>query len=339
MSPIVVCALAFFILAPNNSKANDGCLRTGDDIIATIYSAADQALGRGICTSRDVSDRFNRIERMISEITTSTSNEINRFITTADSQFRMYQKTVADLQDNINTLTADLNQVQTALRENTKWVRYVQLDNGEVVPRVYGTDILQEVDQEYKPTYVAAGNLVRKLNPVIDDGRAYEINRYNNSIASLRGKRVYRYYWSIPDVNRMLWASPQGSSIRSPTFNIFNNGYRMYIRIHPRQPTSSSVSLSVGIAPGENDQILDWPFQLKHYISVLDRSVMRKDINSKLLNPTKVCSYWSWMQPAPGQDNLGCTAMTFSSSRLLSNSYAYVENDVMLVRITVYLDN
>lgn len=317
----------------------DSCLRTSDDIVATIYNAADNALGRGFCTNREMSDRFNRLERMVSDISSSTSNEINRFISSADTQFRQYQKTVTDLQDTISALTADLNQVESTIRNSKQMVRFVRMENGNVIPRVFGTDVLQEVDQDYAPTYISAANLVRKLDgsTTLMDGRNYEISRYNNTISSLRGKRVYRYYWRVPNINRILWASSAGSSLRSPSFSIFNNGYRMYLRIHPRQPSSSSVSVSVGLAPGENDPVLDWPFKLSHYISVLDRSVLRKDINSKLLNPTKTCSYWSWMQPNPTQDNLGCTAMTFSSSRLLSSSF--MDDDSLIVRVTVYLDS
>ena len=97
-----------------------------------------------------MSDRFNRVERMISEISTSTTSEINRFISSADTQFRSYQKSVTELQSTIQTLTNDLSNMENFIRDNAKWAHWVRLASGDVVPSVYASDVLQEVDQKTK---------------------------------------------------------------------------------------------------------------------------------------------------------------------------------------------
>lgn len=105
-------------------------------------------------------------------------------------------------------------------------------------------------------------------------------------------------------------------SLRSPSFYIFTYGYMMYLRMYPRQ-NGQNVYIHVGltkvlfrirgsisydhivyctqvillflflpwILKGEYDEALEWPFTLRHRISVLDQSALPQDIISRVWDP------------------------------------------------------
>ncbi len=64
----------------------------------------------------------------------------------------------------------------------------------------------------------------------------------------------------------------------------------MYIRIYPKH-NGENFYIHVGVTQGEYDRMLEWPFKLKHFITVLDFSKDNpEDLNSRIWDPTELCS-------------------------------------------------
>ncbi|CAG0923673.1 unnamed protein product [Notodromas monacha] len=110
----------------------------------------------------------------------------------------------------------------------------------------------------------------------------------------------------------------------------------MYIRIYPRH-NNENFYIHVGLTQGEYDQLLPWPFKLKHFVTVLDLSQDKpEDLNSRLWDPKELCSGWNWRRPATG-DNYECVGLGFPIDLLKSRNY--IVDDSVVLRLTVFLDS
>jgi hypothetical protein len=148
-------------------------------------------------------------------------------------------------------------------------------------------------------------------------------------------QRVFTYYWRVRDMATKLSRWEPRRSIRSPSFYISPSGYKMYIRLYPRQ-NGKNIYLHVGLTKGEYDALLDWPFRLKHRISVLDqREDNIQDIHSRIWNPTVLCSGYNWKRPTVG-DNYECVGLGFPQEVLKSRDY--ILDNTIVIKLTVYLD-
>ncbi|KAF4531425.1 hypothetical protein B566_EDAN004193 [Ephemera danica] len=155
------------------------------------------------------------------------------------------------------------------------------------------------------------------------------------NVSSEPEQRVFTYYWRIRDMYTKLQRWESRRSIRSPSFYISPSSYKLYIRLYPRQ-NSKNVYLHVGLTRGEYDAMLDWPFKLKHRITVLDqREESVQDIFSRIWDPTVLCSGFNWKRPLAG-DNHECVGLGFPHEVLKSRNY--ILGNTMVVKLTVYLD-
>ena len=126
-------------------------------------------------------------------------------------------------------------------------------------------------------------------------------------------------------------------SLRSPSFYISPGGYRMYIRIYPRQ-NEENVYIHVGVTQGDFDDSLPWPFKLKHRVNILDQASPedgQEDISSRVWDPTVLCSGFNWQKPTSG-DNYECVGLGFAHSVIRSRHY--IRDDSIIIKLGVYLE-
>ncbi|KAG8226940.1 hypothetical protein J437_LFUL004658 [Ladona fulva] len=192
--------------------------------------------------------------------------------------------------------------------------------------------------------------------------REDEISRLNNTVhmepypeSPLKNTaspvhRVFTYYWRMHGIASKINSWDPRRSLRSPSFYITPNGYRMYLLVFPRQ-NYENFYVHVGITVGANDANLSWPFSLKHRIQLLDqvrtpsskkkrpliptRPMLPQDLASRVWNPALLCSASVWRRPLLG-DSTECVGLGYPHEMLKSRNYIY--NDSVVIKLTVYLE-
>lgn len=193
--------------------------------------------------------------------------------------------------------------------------------------------------------------------------REEELQRYNNTVhvelapaagpeaagntvaGCGSGQRVYTYYWRVRNMDYKMTGWNHRRSLRSPSFYVWPGGYRMYLRMYPRQ-SGENVYVHVGLTRGDHDANLPWPFRLRHRLAVLDQvSSMAStgpgsgpvDLVSRLWDPSQLCSGYNWQRPAAhSPDNYECVGLGFPQAVLRTRSY--VRQDSALLKLTVCLE-
>jgi hypothetical protein len=147
-----------------------------------------------------------------------------------------------------------------------------------------------------------------------------------------------RFYWRVGDIERKMTTWGQSRSLRSNSFYIFRYGYNMYMRIYPKH-NGENFYIHVGLSQGQYDQMLEWPFKLKHFVSVLDFSkdpTAAEDLNSRVWDPSELCSAWNWRRPRRG-DNYECVGLGFPIELLRTRKY--IVDDTVVIRLSVFLES
>lgn len=111
----------------------------------------------------------------------------------------------------------------------------------------------------------------------------------------------------------------------------------MYMRIFPRQE-EENFYIHAGITKGDFDDLLQWPFPLKHKVHILDQTKEGRtfeDIASRIWDPNKLCSEFNWQKPIKG-DNYECVGLGFPHDVL--HQREYIRKDTVVIKLTVYLD-
>ncbi|XP_046658494.1 TNF receptor-associated factor 6-A isoform X2 [Homalodisca vitripennis] len=171
-------------------------------------------------------------------------------------------------------------------------------------------------------------------NIVVRGPRDSEINQYNATIhIDQNGNNVFSYFWRIVEIRSKIVQQTQ-AVLRSPSFYV-NQQYRMYIKLLPHQD-KGSVYVHVGLTHGHYDNLLPWPFRLRHRVSVVDQTLQEpQDLASRIWDPTVLCSVSDWRQPLPTRDNDECVGFGFTQSTIFSQDY--VHNDSIILRLDVFL--
>ncbi|KAF0292838.1 TNF receptor-associated factor 6 [Amphibalanus amphitrite] len=166
--------------------------------------------------------------------------------------------------------------------------------------------------------------------------RYLEIGQYNDTVYEAEdGKQRYSYYWEINDFRTMMATWENHHSLRSPSFYVFRGGYRMYIRVFPSRQ-GGNVYLHTGLTQGEYDDQLQWPFEMRLRLSLLDHSSLQHDIRSRIWDPRRLCSRWNWQKPRR-RDNFECVGLGFPQSLL--DTQRFLLDGAVLIKLEVFLED
>ncbi|XP_068212023.1 TNF receptor-associated factor 2 [Palaemon carinicauda] len=284
------------------------CRISTRDLISTAQSTANRVL-QGVCNPRDLNDRFLTLEKQIAD------------------QFNVLKTMVLNIEDQLRTQDKQSKKHHGKLRQAIRAIRARQSaradglsgDSSDYIPG-------DSEDDDYRTDYGMPGEE--------ESPRLTEIYRYNSTMHQEEGHAVFTYYWRVNDITYKMNNWGWRRSLRSESFYIFQNGYRMYMRIFPNQG-GQNVYIHVGLTTGEHDATLEWPFKLKHRIKVVDHGYPVEDLTSRVWDPTQLCSGWNWRRPDSG-DNYECVGLGFAQKDLRSRNY--IHDDSIVIKLTVFLN-
>ncbi|XP_043283757.1 uncharacterized protein [Venturia canescens] len=277
-------------------------------------------------TSETLENRFERLEKLLSDRLSELRELIVRSMTKSDNNFP-------------ETNEAEAMRTKVAYAKRNR-LRESLIDVGE---------------NEFE--HGNANNLgifVRQL----------EIDRYNDTVHEEKQRKVYTFYWRVSNLSEKLSKWETGRSERSSSFYVADAGYSMYLRFTPKYFPDGTIFISVGLTAGFNDSKILWPFPLPVRIEILDLTPRMndspKDRSSRLWDPATVCSSYFWGRPRrritedESPDNPECVGLSvprqllttsnnkrtnfFPSHFLPTRSTGkYISNDSLFVKLTVYL--
>ncbi|RZB40745.1 hypothetical protein BDFB_006151, partial [Asbolus verrucosus] len=135
-----------------------------------------------------------------------------------------------------------------------------------------------------------------------------EISRFNGTIFTLKGEKVYTYYWQIPKIGPILHKN--GIHMRSSDLYVL--GHQLCIQLYPNHLNSNY--LGIQLRPSSS-------FWKKHRFTILDQFDSSKDIRSQILGG--VSSYESIYR--------------IPYEKLKERKYLY--NDTIIIKLTIYLNS
>ena len=152
--------------------------------------------------------------------------------------------------------------------------------------------------------------------------------------ASLASTHNGALLWRIPEVRQRIRDAKVGHvhSIYSPPFYTGRNGYKMCIRAYLNGDGSGEgthLSIFFVLMKGEYDPLLQWPFESKVSLILVDQDHMKHLIQTFKPNPQS-CSF----QKPKTDMNVASGCPEFADLSILENP-SYVKDDVMYIKAIV----
>ena len=152
--------------------------------------------------------------------------------------------------------------------------------------------------------------------------------------ASLASTHNGAFLWRIPEVRRRIRDAKIGriTSIYSPPFYTGRNGYKMCIRAYLNgDGTGEGTHLSIFfvLMKGEYDPLLQWPFESKVSLILVDQDHMKH-----LVQTFKPNAQSSSFQKPKTDMNVASGCPEFADLSILDNT-SYVKDDVMYIKAIV----
>ena len=152
--------------------------------------------------------------------------------------------------------------------------------------------------------------------------------------ASLASTHNGAFLWRIPEVRRRIRDAKIGhiTSIYSPPFYTGRNGYKMCIRAYLNgDGTGEGTHLSIFfvLMKGEYDPLLQWPFESKVSLVLVDQ-----DNKKHLVQTFKPNAQSSSFQRPKDFMNVASGCQEFADLSILDNT-SYVKDDVMYIKAIV----
>ena len=179
---------------------------------------------------------------------------------------------------------------------------------------------------EYNQHY----NLIKKIES--DDHRIFNDPHEENigtilwGVDNWKSKRIYAKL----GVNK---------SLCSQTFYSHKNGYKMMLQLYPYGfgfAKGSHISISNHILSGPFDERLEWPFRHSIKLELIDPDTKNPYL-SKTLNYKDYPSNEIGTFPH-GEWNVGFSLLTFISHEELLDNPSLIEDDKILIKVTVQLN-
>ena len=152
--------------------------------------------------------------------------------------------------------------------------------------------------------------------------------------ASLASTHNGAFLWRIPEVRRRMRDAKIGriTSIYSPPFYTGRNGYKMCIRAYLNGDGSGEgthLSIFFVLMKGEYDPLLQWPFESKVSLILVDQDHMKH-----LVQTFKPNAQSSSFQKPKTDMNVASGCPEFADLSILDNT-SYVKDDVMYIKAIV----
>ena len=152
--------------------------------------------------------------------------------------------------------------------------------------------------------------------------------------ASLASTHNGAFLWRIPEVRRRMRDAKIGriTSIYSPPFYTGRNGYKMCIRAYLNGDGSGEgthLSIFFVLMKGEYDPLLQWPFESKVSLILVDQDHMKH-----LVQTFKSNAQSSSFQKPKTDMNVASGCPEFADLSILDNT-SYVKDDVMYIKAIV----
>ena len=147
------------------------------------------------------------------------------------------------------------------------------------------------------------------------------------------------FYWRLRGYSDMVREAERGeTSVRhSKGFYTEFYGYKLCLRVNinvSESSHSSHVSLFVHFLKGEFDDILEWPFNGKITITIMDQNndcSKRKPISETLLSKPDLAAFH---RPRTHRNHKGFGYMEFAPVAMLDNG-TFIKDDILLIRVVV----
>ena len=152
--------------------------------------------------------------------------------------------------------------------------------------------------------------------------------------ASLASTHNGAFLWRIPEVRQKIQDAEMGriTSIDSPPFYTGRNGYKMCIRAYLNGDGSgckTHLSIFFIIMKGEYDDLLQWPFNHKVNLILVDQDHKKHLVQTFKPNPQS-CSF----QKPKTDMNVASGCPEFAELSILDHT-SYVKNDQMYIKAVV----
>ena len=216
---------------------------------------------------------------------------------------------------------------------------------------VFSGEIEKIKRQRFSPERFTGNELMPHNNPLMDyirqvEEKTLEVERTLNILgvhhselelqlqASLASTHNGAFLWRIPEMRRRIRDAKIGriTSIYSPPFYTGRNGYKMCIRAYLNGDGSGEgthLSIFFVIMKGEYDPLLQWPFDHKVSLVLVDQ-----DQRKHLVQTFKPNLQSNSFQRPKSDMNVASGCPEFAKLSVLNDS-SYVKDDVMYIKAVV----
>ena len=285
--------------------------------------------------SSQIRDTSERLSLAVIPQNINTTETVFQQIATINQQLAskvevgMLEQQLTNVREETVTLANKNNSQVMAEIENLKQQCHITMGsskgfNSEVVPyEKPSSDLIKQVEDKVL-------EVERTLNVLSVHHSELELQLQ----ASLASTHNGAFLWRIPEVRRRIRDAKMGriTSIYSPPFYTGRNGYKMCIRAYLNGDGSgegTSLSIFFVLMRGEYDPLLQWPFEPKVSLILVDQ-----DHKKHLVQTFKPNAQSSSFQRPKTDMNVASGCPEFADLSVLDNT-SYVKDDVMYIKAIV----
>ena len=246
---------------------------------------------------------------------------------------------LSHLEENYGKIKAEITTTKTLINQSCAQVE------------VFGSEIEKIKREQFSPERFVGNELISYNNPLMDyirqvEEKTLEVERTINVLsmhhselelqlqASLASTHNGAFLWRIPDMKRRMRDARIGriTSIYSPPFYTGRNGYKMCIRAYLNGDGSGEgthLSIFFVLMKGEYDPLLQWPFEHKVSIVLVDQEQKKHLVQT--FKPNLQSS--SFRRPKSDM-NVASGCPEFAKLSVLDDP-SYVKDDVMYIKAIV----
>ena len=246
---------------------------------------------------------------------------------------------LSNLEENYGKIKAEITTTKSLIDQSCAQVE------------IFGGEIERIKRERFSPERLTGNELMSYNNPMMDyirqvEEKMLEVERTLNILsvhhselelqlqASLASTHNGAFLWRIPDMKRRIRDARTGriSSIYFPPFYTGRNGYKMCIRAYLNGDGSGEgthLSIFFVLMKGEYDPLLQWPFDHKVSLVLVDQNQKKHLMQTFKPNPQS-----SSFQRPKSDMNVASGCPEFVQLSILDDP-SYVKDDVMYIKAIV----